>query len=282
MFTQKKIKKQYDVAISYQALDYNSCAVVLKKVKAKKKIAFFHCDFSKFKLSKSHLRNVLKYDKIICVSKSCAEMCAKCYPQLKDKVDYLYNPIDCDEILIKSQENLRLKKIEDKVNIITVARLSEEKGILRALGVCKKLIESGSDNFCWHILGDGIERIAIEKYIEENKMQSHVILYGNQKNPYPFIKQADLFLLCSYHEAAPVVFAESMMLSTPILTTNVISSTELVGNKGFICGNNESDMYNALEDLLRNPIKIQEKREKLKDYKYNNKKIKEKFDQIIR
>lgn len=282
MLSQKKIKKQYDVAISYQALDYYSCAVVLKKVKAKKKIAFFHCDFSMFKLDKSHLKNILKYDKVVCVSKNCAEMCVKCYPQLKNKVEYLYNPIDCNEIWAKSKENLELKKVKGKVNIVTVARLSEEKGFLRALGVFKNLIERGNDNFCWHIVGDGAERAAIESYIKENEMQNFVVLYGNQKDPYPFIKQADLFFLGSYHESFGIVFVESMLLSIPVLTTNVISSEELVGNNGFICGNNEADMFKALKDLLHNPIKIQEKRELLKDYKYDNEKIKEKFEQIIK
>ncbi len=282
MLTQKKIKKQYDVAISYQALDYNSCAIVLKKVKAKKKIAFFHCDFSKFKLSTAHLRNVLKYDKIICVSKSCAEMCAKCYPQLKNKVDYLYNPINSGEIFLKSNEDLKLKKVENKINIVTAARLSEEKGILRALGVFKKLIESGTDNFCWHILGDGAERAAIEKCIEENKMQDYVILYGNQTNPYPFMKQADLFFLCSYHESFGIVLVESNIVGTPVLSTETVSSEEIIGNNGFICGNNELSMYDKLKNLLGNPIKIKDKKELLKNYRYDNKKIKDKFEKIIK
>ena len=279
---QKKLEKKYDVAICFRCLEYHSCKFVLKKVDAMKKIIFCHCDATMFDFKKKHLKAISQYDKIVCVSKSCAEKFKGKYPQLKDKVEYLYNVVDVEEIITKSHENLKLKRKDGKINIISVARLGEQKGFLRGLRAFKTLIENGVCNFCWHIIGDGPDREKMEEFIKNNNMEDFVVMYGNQKNPYSYIKGADLFVLLSLHEACPVVYAESMLLGVPVLSTDTCSAHEKLDNLGFVCGNNEDDMIVWLNDLLQNPEKIENKREKLKNYTYDNEKIIEKFYKLIK
>ena len=115
----------------------------------------------------------------------------------------------------------------------------------------KALKEEGLD-FCWHIVGSGYCEREIKEYIDTNGLADCCIMHGHQNNPYPYIKAADLFFLGSYHEAAPMVFAESMLLKVPVLTTNTCSAVELVGEKGFVCENSEEGIYEALKNLISN------------------------------
>ena len=92
----------------------------------------------------------------------------------------------------------------------------------------------------------------IENKIKVLQLEDCVKLYGNKTNPYPYIKSADLFYLGSIHEAAPVVFSESRILGTPIITTKTSSAEELVGDNGIICENNEEDIYLSFKQIFEN------------------------------
>ena len=121
----------------------------------------------------------------------------------------------------------------------------------------------------------------MEKIIKENSMEGNVILYGNQPNPFPYVKGADLFFLPSLHEAAPMVYAEAMTLGVPVLTTDLVSSKELVGDLGFECYNSDEGVYEGLKFVLTNKREITKKKEMLKNYHYDNEKIKEKLYKMV-
>ena len=273
-------KYHSDIGICFAPWNY-SLDVYKKYFKCKKNICIVHGDVSKVSICNNPKKQLKQFDKILCVSDSCKQAFEKTYPTLKDKADYLYNFSNNEEIAEKSKEDSKFNKVKDRINLISVSRLSEEKGFLRSLKILKSLIDNGQDNFCWHILGDGPDKSKIEEFVKNNKMQDHVILYGNQPNPYPYIKQADLFYLGSYHEAAPMVYAEAMTLRVPVLTTNTASANELVGNKGFVCENTEEDIFKQLSNLLANPKEIEKKKKELNNYCYDNQKIKERFISIV-
>ena len=161
-----------------------------------------------------------------------------------------------------------------------VSRLEKEKAHLRFLPIIKKLHNEGFA-FNLHIVGDGSFKHEIEAYLDENNMWSYVKLYGEQKNPYPYFKAADLFVLVSYYEAAPMVYNESMLLGTPIFTSNIISSQEMIQNYGFICENNENGIYNMLKHLLENKEIVNEKQKLLENFDYNNDEIVSKLLKLI-
>lgn len=278
LFT-KKIKKEYDCVICFYS-QFGICnKITLKKVKAKQKIAVIHADVSKYKLPKNTIKYLKKFDKVLCVSKSCAEIFKKKFPQYSNKVDYLYNFQDVDKIISKSEDFL--VEFPKTSNIITVARLSEEeKGILRSLRVFKKLHDEGY-KFHWHVIGSGLDKFKIDDFIKNNNMDDYVTLLGAKSNPYPYIKSADIFYLGSYHEAAPMVFAEAMVLKTPVISTNTSSSKELVGDYGWICENDENEIYLKLKYILENKEEIQIKMKKLNDYKWDNEIIVNKLLKLI-
>lgn len=269
---QNKLKKEYDVAISFTHSHSDMAAgspeFVLDGVKSKKKFCVIHCDVIKEKtLFKSNIKKLSKFDKLFCVSNSCSNQIKESCEELKLITDYLYNTQRNDIILeqAKSDQNLYNKTF----NLVTVSRLSAEKAHLRLLPVLKKLHDEGFE-FNLNIVGDGILRDEIQSYIETNKMNDYIKMYGQQSNPFPYMKQADLFMLVSYYEAAPMVYNEAQLLKVPVFTTNVISAEEMVGNLGFVCENTEEGIYNGLKEILENKKLIEEKKNKLKDYTYDN------------
>lgn len=266
---EKQLKTNYDVSIAYTALDDMSCKFVLRKTKAKKKIAIIHGDPQNCFMSKYCKKCFLKFDKIVCVSKSCANEMKIQFPKIANKIEYLYNFQNYEQIIEKSNE-FDIQYPKNILNIVSVSRLSEEKGLDRSLSVFKKLKDDGY-KFIWHVIGDGIMKNSMIKFIQENKMEEYVKIYGLKSNPYPYIKAADLFFLGSYQEAAPMVFGESMILGVPVLTTKTRSAAELIGEDGFICENDEKEIYNSFKDLFKNLSMIEDKKIRLINKNFNQK-----------
>ena len=93
-----------------------------------------------------------------------------------------------------------------------------------------------------------------------------------QQNPYRFMKQADLFLLPSYHEAAPLVFTEAKCLGVPILSTRTASVQEMIldDRAGWVCENTTAAIVHSLQEICRHREALQEKREELSLKTYHN------------
>ncbi len=252
-----KIKSigSYDVAISYSQ-PINSKAfcnltneIVLNCTEAERKITFVHCDFENYGGNTKVNRELYhKFDTVAAVSNSVGMNLAKCIPGAKNKIKTVYNFCDVDEIKMLSNEN----PIEYSTKtLVTVARLSEEKGIPRCIPVIAKLKEQKID-FEWHIIGGGGLENIIRNSIADYGMERTIILEGQQTNPYRYMKNADYLFLPSFHEAAPMVFDEAIALKLPILTTNTLSAKELVSEKnvGVVCDNSNNGIYNMLYSAL--------------------------------
>ena len=276
--SQKKLKKQYDVSVCFGGF-VDGCEFVLKKTKAKTKVVLFHSDADSVKLTAKRHKLFRRFDKILCVSESCAASFKQKYPNLASKVGVLCNMQNNDEIINKANDfNVNYSKT---FNIVSVSRLSEEKAYLRSLKIFKRLLDEGFD-FVWNVVGEGNLKSELQDYVSKNNMGNNVVFWGNKSNPYPYIKSADLFFLGSYHEAAPMVYGESMILGVPVLSTKTRSAEELVGEFGFVCDNDSESIYNCLKEILTDKELIKEKKIKLKKYSYNNDKIKNEFLKIVR
>lgn len=242
---------EYDVAISYsQPINSKTFCnltneIVLNCTKADRKITFVHCDFENYggntKINRELYR---KFDTVAVVSDSVGMNLAKCIPEIKDKIKTVYNFCDADEIKTLSNQNPVKYPVK---TLVTVARLSEEKGIIRCIPIMAKLKERKMD-FEWHIVGGGGFENQIRNTIADYEMGKVIFLEGQQTNPYRYMKNADYLFLPSFHEAAPMVFDEAIVLNLPILTTNTLSAKELVSdrNAGAVCDNTDDGIYNML------------------------------------
>lgn len=287
LLAQNKLTK-YDVAVSFlhsgnEKSLYGGCnEFVLKRVAAKQKIAFIHCDFLSYGGNTVRNReNYRHFDKVAAVSNSCKEAFLEAVPEMKEKAFTVYNVHDY--LMYNHLSSLEPFQYElDYTNIVTVARLSPEKGIIRFIQVMKRLVQENK-RIRWHLIGDGALKEKIEAELEENTLTSYVRLYGNQDNPYRFLKNADLFLLPSFHEAAPMVYEEAKYLGIPVITTRTLSAVEMIENhvEGIICDNSEEGLYKAVKRALEEPFFIEQMKAKLKSRKFSNRLATEQFRGLI-
>lgn len=272
----KCINEEFDVAISYvhdggDKSFYGGCnEFVLKRVKAKRKFSFMHGDFLKCGSNTAYnVRILAEFDKIICVSRYCAESMRKSVPSIKDKVTYVPNFINYDEIIRLANDNPK-KYDSTSVNLVTIARLSKEKGLTRVLPALRQIIDSGI-KVKWYIVGDGAHKDVICKEIEKEKLTEEVVLLGKQTNPYKFVLNADLFVLPSYEEAEGMVIKEAIGLGVPVLSTDTGATKDILLAKfGFICNNNDKELSKVIIEVIGNRNLIETKRSNLRCYKPNN------------
>jgi glycosyltransferase involved in cell wall biosynthesis len=136
------------------------------------------------------------------------------------KTIVIYNPLNKKEIIKKSKEKLNLKFFQTKkhLKLINIGRLVDQKDqltILKALKIIKKKL-----NFKLLIVGSGTYKIKLEKFINKENMSHCVKIIPFQKNPFKFIKKADLFILSSKFEGLPNVLLEAQTLKKYIISTN--------------------------------------------------------------
>ncbi len=290
-FIVKKTKwdgRRYDVAISYvhdggDKSFYGGCnEFVLKRVDADKKISFMHGDFEKCGSNTLYNRKILMgFDNIVCVSRYCAERMKKVFAEAADKIVYVGNMIDYEELRRKSQDE---PIIYDKkfFNIVTVARLSKEKGLVRCMPIIRALLDEGY-RVMWHIVGDGAYRSVVESKIDEYRLRNNVVLYGERTNPYKYLTNADLFVLPSYEEAEGMVLKEALALKLPVLATNTGATKDIVEERyGIVCENNDEELFKSLYRVVTCGNMLAEKKQALIDaYRPSNKDNLEKIENII-
>ena len=256
-----KIEDEYDIAISYVWPHY----FIANKVKAKKKIAWIHTDYSTIDINrKLDLKMWSKFDYIISIS----EDCIKIYPELEDKIILMENITSPKFIKEMSDENVEdLIQNEEIFNLVTVGRLSHAKGIDNAVKALNILNEKGINNIRWYIVGYGPEESNIRQLIEAYNLKEKFILLGKKLNPYPYIKNCDLYVQPSRYEGKAVTITEAQILEKPILLTNYPTANSQVTNgiDGMITELSIEGIANGIEKLLND----EELREKLSQYNRN-------------
>lgn len=276
----KNIKKQYDVEIAFGdgfPYLYTSYGNSIKK------IAWMHSDVAVRDYSARYYKNIKnalsKMDLCIAVSDKVATSYKNRYNIAT--VEVIPNIIDDYEIIKKSKLAPEVSFDKNQLNFISVGRLDYSKNYLMLLNVAKHLIDDGY-KFKVYIVGDGEENVTLQKAIINLKMEKHFILLGRKDNPYPYVKNSDLFLLSSRYEGLPTVIIEALILHIPCISTEVAGIYEILNNSfGVITKNTENDFYLNLKHLLDNPQKIIEMKENLSNYKYNNNIIIDKIENIL-
>lgn len=270
----RDVQEEYDVAISYSHMSGcksffgGTAQYVLGAVKAKRKICYIHCDYLHSGNRSKYSDHVYsKFDGIVCVSDSTRERFVKAIPVMKEKAYAVYNPID--GVKIHQQANCNTVQYNHEyINLLSVARLTKEKGIERIIEILSKI---DSSKFRYHVVGDGIERSSLEKRIKELHLEHVVTLCGEDSNPYRYMLDADLLVVPSYHEAAPVVFQEAKAIGLPVLTTRTTSAEEMIGTRfGFVVDNSDNALLQQITQLCNQPSVLVECRALSNCYEYEN------------
>lgn len=250
------IDDNYDIEVAF--LEGHATMILGSSTnKTAKKYAWVHIDLlannwpTHFYKNFEHQRDTYRtFDAIYCVSDQVKEGFQNLIG-LYDNVFTLYNPINEQKIKDLSNEPSSLEFDKGSFNIVTVGRLTHQKGYDRLLSVHKRLIKQGIKHHLY-ILGEGEDQETLEDFITENQLNSTVTLLGFHKNPYKYMKQADLFVCSSRSEGFSLVVAEALVLGIPVISTNCSGPSELLnyGDYGVITDNNEESLYENLKIIL--------------------------------
>lgn len=246
------LKNEYDLAVAYAGpMDFISYFVV-KKIKAKKKIQWIHFDITKIGFNKHFASKIYKkFDKIFVVSNEGKNKLIDVLPSCQEKIEAFPNIMSPNTITKMADEGVGFEDEFSGVRILTVGRLSKEKGQDLTIRVCAKLKESGY-NVRWYCIGEGNARSEYEQLIKQSDLQKDYILLGSNPNPYPFMKQCDIYVQPSRHEGYCITLSEARCFDNPIISTDFTGAKEQIksGETGLIVSVNENEIYHAIIKLL--------------------------------
>ena len=188
-----------------------------------------------------------KFDRIVCVSESVKSGFIKRF-EIDEKLIVKYNILN-DEDIIKKAEEGHIKK--DKFRIVTVGRVTEQKGFDRLLKVFKNLIGDGFDGELL-IVGDGIQRAELEEYALNNNISSNVFFLGMCDNPYKYMKSADLIVFPSRAEGYSTVVCEAVILGMPVVATDCAGMREILGDSeyGLVVENTDNAILSGVKKMI--------------------------------
>lgn len=280
--------KKYDV--EFAAIHGMRDEILNSPITTSKKIVWIHNDLTKTEFhdyTDEEFRKFFGFDQIMVIS----EKIQKDFEKLarnedeKSKIVRIYNPIDTEEILQKSE--VRSQKLEDKKTdcfvphndnhhpssnihhptFVSVGTIFPQKGFDRLLNVHKKLLDEGFLHRI-QIIGDGYDFENINNLKTELGVEETVDLLGFIENPYPHFKSADFYILSSRYEGYPTVLFEAIALKKNIIATDVSGVREMLmdGKLGLIIENSEEGIYHGMKKALAHPDFFETYQKHLQEY----------------
>ena len=267
----KKVEKiikenKYDVIIDYSSnlLKYNNFDI---KVPVFAWIHFsltFGEKLSADKIEK-YRKQYKKYDKILAICDTMRDEFVEILGMDKNKVELVYNPIDLEAIR-KKAENID-KKYENYLKqdyFLQVSRLTEQKQPEHLVDIYYKLKQQGIKEKLYFI-GNGEKIELIKQKIREYNLKNDVVLLGQIENPYPFFKNAKLFVHTGKYEGLPTVLLESLALGTPVVAYDCPTGPKDILGKNSEYG--ELIPLNDKDTFVEKVYELMNKNEKYENYR---------------
>lgn len=244
-------QKEYDMAISFLTPHY----FVEKKVKAKRKIAWIHTDYSKVQINVvSELKMWSTYDNIVSISEAVTQSFITVFPSLKDKIVVIENILPMQ--LIKRQMNefdVSKEMSGEGIKLLSIGRYCTAKNFDNIPNICSQILKRGV-MITWYIIGFGGDEALIKRRIQEENMESHVILLGKKENPYPYMKACDIYVQPSRYEGKSVAVREAQLLGKPVVITNYATADSQLedGVDGVIVPMDNKSCAKGIAEVIEN------------------------------
>jgi len=248
----KSIPGEYDTAVAYAGpMDFIT-VYILEKVHAKRKIQWIHFDVSQSNFNvKFAKRNYPKFDHVFVVSDAAREQLLKKVPEIASITETRHNIVSREQCLKEAEKGQGFTDEFSGMRILTVGRLSREKGQEIIPEVAYKLKESGYQ-FRWYLIGSGKTETMIREKIAECHLEDTVILLGTIKNPFPYYAQCDIYVQTSLHEGYCITLAEAQVFDKPIVSTDVAGARDLLHNypKERITQYNADQLFEEIKEII--------------------------------
>ena len=250
----RRLSGKYKNVIAYQE---SMASDFVRYIETPNRIGWMHTDYDKLRalspvLASSDVYG--SYNHIASVTASSAKRMIEVLNRDPNTVHVIRNPLIPEIIIEKAREAVSNEEQKKRqFLIVSVGRLNPEKAFHRIPHVAKQLMQAGID-FDWYIIGDGVTRDKIESEIQKTETAEVVHLLGSKKNPYPYMRMADVLVITSEYEAQPMVANEALILDTPVVSTEFASVREVIrdGENGIIVNQKADAIFEALNFVLTN------------------------------
>lgn len=254
-YFEKYVNREYDIEVAF--LEGPSTKYIGNRKTKAKKIAWVRIDLYNFHWTRKCFKDIdeeimcyREFDEILFNSNETLERFTQRFGHSAVRKTVIYNLIDRNKIIDLSDEY----DVTPPPNVITlcsVGRLSHQKAYERLISILNDLKKEGLSFHFW-ILGEGPLRERLENMIASFSLGNEVSLIGFNKNPFPYIKQCDVFVQASLAEGFSLVVAEAICLGKPVLATNTAGPAELLdfGEYGCLVENDYHDILMKMRDLI--------------------------------
>lgn len=172
----------------------------------------------------------------------------------------LYNTNESRRIQEKAAESVDPGTFRGgEIRLVGVGKVTALKGFDRLERIHKRLRDEGYP-VRTYILGVGEQEAQLRRYAEENGIADSFTLLGYRTNPYPYIKNCDLFVCSSHSEGFSTAATESLIVGTPVCTVEVSGMKEMLGEHneyGVVTENDEEPLYRGIKALLDDPALLE-------------------------
>lgn len=258
---------EYDLAVSFLTPHY----FVSKKVRAKKKIAWIHTDYSKIQVDiPSETAMWGSYDKIASISANVTENFCKIFPELQEKVMLVENILPSGLILSQASVFDAGEEISGTdIVLLSIGRYCNAKNFDNVPDICRRLVKAGLD-VKWYLIGFGGAEALIRNKISEAGMEKRVILLGKKENPYPYIKACDVYVQPSRYEGKSVTVREAQMLGKPVVITRYATSSSQLedGIDGVIVPMDNEGCTEGIAEVIHNRMLREQLQKNMKQRDY--------------
>lgn len=250
-------EKEYDLAISFLT-PHN---IVRDKVRAKKKIAWIHTDYSYIDVDVNKELPVWnQFDYIASISEDVTKSFLNRFPSLKEKIVLIENILSPAFVRNRAkQQKIDFPHDNNRINLLSIGRFTEAKNFDNVPDILRRIREEGINAY-WYIIGYGGSELLILSKIKESDMEDYIILLGKQENPYPYLEAADIYIQPSRFEGKSVTVREAQMLCKPLVVTNYRTAPSQVkdGVDGVIVPLENERCAKGIVEFIRD-IELQEK-----------------------
>lgn len=222
-------------------------------------------------------------DVLMCVSGTVKEKAIQLFGE-DINAQVIYNPNDVALISQRAKEKID-NVSHEKFTFVNASRIDMyHKGFDRLIPAVKKLTDEGYDFDVW-ILGDGKDKTAFTNMIADYQLQKIIHYLGSKDNPYGYISNADCYICSSRYEGFSMVVAETLIIGTPIISTDISGAREMLGESeyGLIVENSEDGIYEGMKKILSDKEYfeyLKSQAQKRKDF-LNEDNIMNQFESII-
>lgn len=273
----------YDLAISFLDPPH----IIQDKVDADKKVEWIHTDFSggqfHYDSKKTHDRWAAN-DYIISISDDVTRQFVSAFPDLEEKIVKIENIIPREMVISQAEMGVAPEYDgvhADALKLCSVGRLSHQKNFDNVPSIARVLKQQGL-KFHWWIVGPG-DVDTYMKLVKQEGVESCVSFIGGRDNPYPYMKDCDVYIQPSRYEGKAVTVQEAQMLARPVIITRYPTSSSQVvdGEDGVICEMDNESIAEAILDLANNPSRMKELGRRAREMHPGNDREIEKLYQLL-